>query len=152
MLKSTWLNMVLNVNLMTLHILKLDFFHMHWIHYILEVIIIIFVENHQLNVKLSYLKANGYLFNVHHLYTCAIYTCTPIALPSKNVDFSIDLLSSSITWICKLTCFWKNYVRYFNVCVYIVLNHFSLKPRHGLGVIYYNVHAPTYTHRYAVDL
>ena len=70
MLKSTWLNLVLNVNFMNLNILKLEFFHF------LEFIIYLrlssqnFVENHQFKWNLLYffLKIVDYHLLAHHLH------------------------------------------------------------------------------------
>ena len=59
MLKSKWLSLVLDVDFMTLTILKLDFLEkikITWSHNLLEGIITIFLENHQFSVILSYFK------------------------------------------------------------------------------------------------
>ena len=75
MLKRKWFGLVLDVNFMTLIILKLEFFFI-----LLEFIIYLrassqnFVENHELNVILSYFKqiVDNHLFNIIYLHT----TCT----------------------------------------------------------------------------
>ena len=47
MRKNNWLNIILNVSFMTLNILNLIIFHVPWIHYKLEVIVIFFFKIHQ---------------------------------------------------------------------------------------------------------
>ena len=74
MLKSKCLNLILDIDFMTLKILKLEFFYIPWIHYLLVVIITNFVGNHQFNVILLYLKNNleNYLLNITYLHTTCI--------------------------------------------------------------------------------
>ena len=75
MLKHKWLSLVLDLDFMTLTILKLDFSFV-----CLEFIIYLrassknFVENRQLNVILSYFKLilNSHLFNITYLHTTCI--------------------------------------------------------------------------------
>ena len=56
MLKSTWLNIGLNINSWPQKILKLEIFHILWIHYILEVIITKIYRKPSINVILLYFK------------------------------------------------------------------------------------------------
>ena len=71
MLKSKWFNLVLDIDFMTLNILKLDFFCIF-----LELIINMrassqnFVENHQFNVSLLYIMQNldSCLFKIAYLH------------------------------------------------------------------------------------
>ena len=71
MLRCKWLSLVLDVDLMTLTILKLEFSFMF-----LEFIIYLrassqnFVENHQSNVILLYFKQklDSHLFNITYLH------------------------------------------------------------------------------------
>ena len=76
MLKNKWLSLVLDVDFMTLTILKLEFF------IFLEFIIYLraspqnFVKNHQFNVILSYFKQilDSHLFNITYLHaTCTVF-------------------------------------------------------------------------------
>ena len=75
MLKSKWLSLILNVDFMTLTILKLEFFSIF-----LEFIMYLrassqnFVENNNFYIILSYLKQilDNHLFNITYLHT----TCT----------------------------------------------------------------------------
>ena len=75
MLKSKWLSMVLDVNFMTLIVLKLEYSYIF-----LESIIYLrassqnFVENHQLNVILSHFKQilDNHLFDLTYLHTTCI--------------------------------------------------------------------------------
>ena len=75
MLKSKWLSMVLDVNFMTLIVLKLEYSYIF-----LESIIYLrassqnFVENHQLNVILSHFKQilDNHLFDITYLHTTCI--------------------------------------------------------------------------------
>ena len=74
MLKSTWSNLVLNINFMTLNSLVLEFF------VFLDFIVYLrsssqhFVENHIFNVIISYFEQilDYYLVNITYLHT----TCT----------------------------------------------------------------------------
>ena len=76
MLKSTWLNLVLNMDLMTLHVLKLEFF----LFLFLEFIVYLrspsqnFVENLHFDVILSYFRQIlvNYLFDITYLHTTCI--------------------------------------------------------------------------------
>ena len=75
MLKSIWLNLVLDVNFTTLNILKLEFYFVFFESIIyLKTSLQNFVEKHQFNVILSYFKQilESYLFNIIYLHT----TCT----------------------------------------------------------------------------
>ena len=75
MLKSKWLSLVLDVYFMTLIILNLEFSFIF-----LEFIIFLrassqnFVENHHIDIILSYFKQilDNHLFNITYLHT----TCT----------------------------------------------------------------------------
>ena len=72
MLKSKWLSLVLDVDFMTLTLLKLEFSFIF-----LEFIVYLrassqnFVENHQFNIILSYFKQilDSHLFNITFLHT-----------------------------------------------------------------------------------
>ena len=68
MRKSNWLNMISNINVMTLNILSLKFFCVPWIHYKPEVIVIFFSNMYQFNVMHLYLQQvfDNCLFNVTH--------------------------------------------------------------------------------------
>ena len=75
MFKSKWLNLVLDVNFMTLNILKVDLFlHIPWIHYKLEGIITQICRKHQSKVILAYFKQSldNHLFNITYFHTTRV--------------------------------------------------------------------------------
>ena len=74
--QKQWLNVVLDIDFMTLNILKLDLF-LILIEFIIDLRAVLqkFVEKYQFNEILSYFlfkKWDNYLFNITYLHT----TCT----------------------------------------------------------------------------
>ena len=132
--QKQWRDLNMDINVMTLNILNLEFFYISWIHYKIEGIITKFVEKHQSNVFF-----NRILSRFQTIACSILPSFTPLAPSSKYVNFSWTTICRHKLPMCFFKC--MNFFFTYSKLVY-TFESLALKPMQGSRVVHLTVLAP----------